>query len=201
MDLRRAATLVAVLFLAASVAAQAGLAGASSLYVHGGGDTPSRWADAMVAEFGGFALDWTELAKDRMAAPARGYRLGRQLASQVTTTPLTIYAHSAGAWVAQGLADGLASMPGMPLPTVVFLDPFTAYSLFDWGAGAKRLGRNFAQVTTYYTTLDPVPFTRGKVAVGERINLDADLAPLVKGTPAHWAVVEWYFAQNASAGH
>jgi hypothetical protein len=147
----------------------------------------------LVAQRGGFALDWAELAADRMAAPARGYRLGRQLASQLTTGPLTIYAHSAGAWVAQGLADGLAAMPGMALPTVVFLDPFTAYSLWDWGAGAKRLGRNFASVTTYFTTLDPIPFTKGQVAVGERINVDAQLAPIVKGTPAHWAVVDWYF--------
>jgi hypothetical protein len=173
-----------------------GFEAANVLYLHGAGDDAKRWAQALVESRGGFAFDWKQAAADRLAAPGVGYQLG--LAMATTMDPATqrvLYAHSAGAWVAQGIADGLALIPGSLPPTIVFLDPFTAFSLVDFAAGKTRLGKN-ARATTYFTTRDPIPFTDGGVAAGTVSNVDSLLDASVQGTPAHWAVIDWYFSKG-----
>ncbi|MFZ4618664.1 MAG: hypothetical protein ACOYM2_21070, partial [Rectinemataceae bacterium] len=169
------------------------------LYIHGAGDGPARWADSLAGTRGGFALDWEKLARDRMAAPAKGYGLGLRLARILGPGERTIYAHSAGAWLAQGLADGLAAMGRTDKPTLVFLDPFTAESLFQPWEGRRRLGLNAAGAETWYTLRDPVPFTGGEVAAGPSHDIGPLLDPAITGSPAHWAVIDWYFEKGPGA--
>lgn len=167
-----------------------GLASASILYIHGAGDSPAVWANDLVLAYGGYALDWTTDAADRMAAPARGYDIGLAIAELMDDVPRTILAHSAGAWVAQGIADGLAARAVVNAPSIVFLDPFTALSLVQPFAGARMLGLDTLSVETWYTTHDPIPFTAGAVAWGEATNVDEFLPDT--GTEAHWDVIDWW---------
>jgi len=78
----------------------------------------------------------------------------------------------------------------------VFLDPFTALSIFKPFSGARMLGINAASARTWYTTRDPVPFTTGKVAAGEIILIDDRLPPESKGTRAHYDIITWYLGQT-----
>lgn len=165
----------------------------SPLYIHGAGDSAKVWAEAWAQEEGGYALDWASEAADKLAAPRRGYQLGLSIARTLSTRPRVIYAHSAGAWLAQGIADGLAlrsqTEEGIILPDIIFLDPFTAMSAIEWGTGRQKLGLHTHFTETYYTTQDSIPFTGGEVAQGRRVNLDIYLN---KGTAAHWDVITWY---------
>ncbi|MEI6680935.1 MAG: hypothetical protein WCL21_20160, partial [Mariniphaga sp.] len=82
-------------------------------YIHGAGNDSTTWAKALADQRGGLAYDWKEAATDRLAAPAAGYDLGLSLAATMDPTiARTLYAHSAGAWLAQGIADGLAVKAG-----------------------------------------------------------------------------------------
>lgn len=174
--------------------AESGLSDARVLYIHGAGDDARTWATGLLSDDQGddYALDWSADAADRQAAPSRGYRIGQALAQYMDDAPRTIYAHSAGAWVAQGMADGLAELGVASAPDIVFLDPFTALSIAQPFAGSRMLGKNTASVETWYTTLDPIPFTAGAVAEGSSTCIDDKLA--VTGTDAHWAVIDWYMA-------
>lgn len=176
-----------------------GAGSARVLYIHGAGDGPARWAASLAGTRGGFAVDWERLAGDRMAAPAKGYGLGLRMARLLGPGERTIYAHSAGAWLAQGLADGLAAMGRTDRPTLVFLDPFTAESLFQPWEGKRRLGLNAAGAETWYTLRDPVPFTGGEVAAGPSHDIGSLLDPAITGSPAHWAVIDWYFEKGPGA--
>ncbi len=162
------------------------------IYVHGAGDDSTTWAEALVKDETGLALDWKTTASHRQSAPAKGYRLGLSLAAYLSPGVHTVYAHSAGAWVAQGMADGLVKLGRTEAFNIVFLDPFTALSIFQPFAGARMLGRNAASVETWYTTLDPIPFTAGKVSAGEKYNLDDRIPLESRGTTAHWAVIDLY---------
>lgn len=178
-------------------------AGGTTIFIHGAGEGTEVWAAALAAERGGVALDWAAAAAQRMRAPARGYRLGRSLAPAIAAAAgrdrgpetLTLVAHSAGAWVAQGIVDGLATgAPDgtPPAGTLHFLDPFTARSLVQPFAGARMLGRRAASVATWYTTIDPIPFTAGRVAAGDRIDVSDRLPELADPVDAHWAVIDVY---------
>jgi hypothetical protein len=182
-----------------------GLESAAVLYIHGAGDGPDRWAADLAASRGGLAVDWAAEARDRLAAPARGYAIGKVLAARLLPLDRVIYAHSAGAWFAQGLADGLAALPtpsnladgaaarGGNLH-LVFLDPFTAISLFNPFAGSRFLGKNASMAETFYTRADPIPFTSGEVAAGERTLVDDQPGADLSGNAAHWDIINWYFS-------
>lgn len=168
------------------------------IYIHGSGDDPSVWADDTVRRFGGIALDWSEESRNKISAPKKGYEVGVKIASFLgetsPDTQLHMFAHSAGAWVAQGIADGVVNTDSIE---IIFLDPFTAKSIVQPFAGANLLGRGIDKVRTYYSTIDPVPFTSGKVSEGELINVDDQILVYGKKSDAHWSVIDIYFDSYA----
>ena len=175
--------------------------GSDVLLIHGGGEGPETWA-AEAARVLSLAydtdrvsyIDWSEASAQRLFAPGRGYHLGRALSSDVSV-PVTLVAHSAGAWLAQGIVDAHLDAGGSASDfTLVLLDPFTARAWYRPFAGRRLLARGMDAARTYYTTLDPIPFTAGQVAEGRRINLDDALAHR-EGTDPHWAIIDWYFVK------
>jgi|GEM_PF-4714732 len=164
------------------------------IYIHGSGDNPSVWADEKVRRFGGIALDWSELSMNKLSAPRKGFEVGVKIASSLgeisPDTQFLLFAHSAGAWVAQGIADGMVNTDSIE---IVFLDPFTAKSIVQPFAGLSQLGKGVDTVRTYYSTIDPVPFTSGKVSGGELINVDDQIHGYEKKSDAHWSVIDIYF--------
>jgi hypothetical protein len=122
------------------------ISGTRVFYIHGAGDDSATWAKALANGDTDLALDWKEEASNRLTAPAKGYRLGLSLATYISPGEHTVYAHSAGAWVAQGMADGLARLGRTDALKIIFLDPFTAFSVVqpfrgpgDWAGTRLRL--------------------------------------------------------------
>lgn len=188
------------------------------LFIHGAGDSPADGSQALSEQTGGFAIDWEAAAAQRMQAPERGYQIGLALGkalaeryrnadalsgSRTERQPEGFFlaAPSAGAWLAPGITDGLqqaAQQKAQQEFTVepVFLDPFTTKSVLQPFSGGRLLGVGADTVRTYYTTADPIPFTAGKVAVGERIDVTALLDSADSGsaedrTLAHWRVIDY----------
>lgn len=165
-----------------------------TLYIHGSGDTPLGWAKDKEMRYGGVSVDWSNVSKSKLQAPKNGYAVGKSIASYLNQSPkkknLTLIAHSAGAWVAQGIADVMNDKERM---SIIFLDPFTASSILHPFAGSKMLGKNAKVVVTYYTTIDSIPFTKGKVTSGEFINVDEGIVIDDKKNEAHWDVIRLYF--------
>lgn len=182
-------------------ATSAAVATSGIILVHGAGEGPETWASEAARALtriygteGVLALDWSEASAERLLAPGRGYRLGTALAPELSV-PVTIIAHSAGAWLAQGLVDAHLEAGGRPEDiNLVLLDPFTARAWYRPFAGGRQLARGLHATLTYYTTLDPIPFTAGNVAEGRTVNLDEALAHL-EGSDPHWSVIDWYFVE------
>jgi pimeloyl-ACP methyl ester carboxylesterase len=172
------------------------------VFIHGAGDDPSIWSQAIANQTGGYALDWAALSKNRLQAPALGYRLGLLIGKELSSLReqgelgkeqrIVLIAHSAGAWLAQGIIDGLEAtmVAGELVDELVFLDPFTAKSLFQPFAGQRLLGKDFPHVRTYFTTLDPIPFTSGKVAQGEIVDVSSGIEIGDDRVSAHWLVID-----------
>jgi hypothetical protein len=198
------------------------------IFIHGAGDSPADWSQDLADRAGGVALNWEAAAADRMQAPARGYEIGfamgkvlaekyrtagsdtqpdersdTQSGSRAGRQPegFFLMAHSAGAWLAQGITDGLQQSAQQKANKraaveLVFLDPFTAKSIFQPFSGGRLLGIGADAVRTYYTKTDPIPFTAGKVAVGERIDVtdllySTDSSSTEDRTLAHWQVIDY----------
>ncbi len=166
-----------------------------TLYIHGSGDTPFGWAKDKERRYGGVAIDWTDASHNKLRAAKNGYAIGKRIASTLIQADdkksITLIAHSAGAWVAQGIADVVNDKERM---RIVFLDPFTASSILTPFAGSKMLGEHAKEVITYYTTIDPIPFTSGKVSSGELINVDERIVIKEKKREAHWDIINLYFS-------
>ncbi|MFP4510128.1 MAG: alpha/beta fold hydrolase [Spirochaetaceae bacterium] len=207
-SLRSAGVLLAAALLGscASVAtpghaASDAVAKSEIILIHGAGEGPETWASeaarALAQTYGAdgvSVIDWSTASAQRLLAPERGYRLGRALAPELSV-PVTIIAHSAGAWLAQGLVDAHLESGGVPEDIrLVLLDPFTARAWYRPFAGARQLARGLEATMTYYTTLDSIPFTAGSVARGRTVNLDEALAHL-EGSDPHWSVIDWYFVR------
>ncbi len=181
------------------------------LFIHGAGDTPEVWAAELADRTSGIAVDWSQEASRRMKAPSRSYTVGFTAGSAAAELyagwkrpELQLIAHSAGAWLAQGFIDGLlqgtdcietppAGECRLSL-TLVLLDPFSARSILEPFSGGRMLGAGLSEssVTTYYTTRDPIPFTRGNVSGGEVIDLTELLEETGDRTEAHWQVIDYY---------
>lgn len=182
-------------------ATSAAVAASGIILVHGAGEGAETWASeaarVLTRTYGTdsvLALDWSDASAGRLLAPGRGYRLGRALAPELSA-PVTIIAHSAGAWLAQGLVDAHLEAGGRPEDIhLVLLDPFTARAWYRPFAGGRQLARGLDAAVTYYTTLDPIPFTAGNVADGRTVNLDEALAHF-EGSDPHWSVIDWYFVE------
>ncbi len=180
------------------------------LLIHGAGDTTESWARGLASHINALPIDWKELSDENLQAPALGYEMGlaigqglvrefRRDGSTHSDRTVRIIAHSAGAWVAQGIVDGsLEETDTLMEPIItelVFLDPFTAKSLFELFAGARMLGIGVPDVRTYYTKLDPIPFTAGKVAKGAIVDLSPQIDYGDDKVHAHWRIIN-VFARN-----
>lgn len=180
------------------------------LLIHGAGDTTESWAKGLSSQINALPIDWKELSDENLKAPALGYEMGLAIGQGLShvfrgedsispNRTLRIIAHSAGAWVAQGIVDGsLEHSDALMDPIVtelVFLDPFTAKSLFKLFAGARMLGVGVPDVRTFYTKIDPIPFTAGKVAKGAIIDLSSQIDYGDDKFNAHWRIIN-VFAQK-----
>jgi hypothetical protein len=180
------------------------------LLIHGAGDTTESWARDLSAHIDALPIDWKELSDENLRAPELGYQMGLAIGQGLlrefrgdgslhSDRAVRIIAHSAGAWVAQGIVDGsLENSAALKPPIVtelVFLDPFTAKSVFELSAGARMLGIGVPNVRTYFTKIDPVPFTAGKVATGTKIDLSSQIDYGDKKVNAHWRIIN-VFAQR-----
>lgn len=181
------------------------LDGPLELYIHGAGDSSESWGRRFEREFGGIAIDWSEISESRLDAARAGYlfgeSLGLALSASLSGRPVSVIAHSAGAWVAQGLVDALLAdgVDTESSVSMVLLDPFTAKSLVQLWAGRRMLGLHTANVHTYYTTVDPIPFTVGAVAHGERTDWSDRTRDLADPVEAHWAVVNLWIGDRVNA--
>jgi acetyl esterase/lipase len=142
--------------------------------IHGSGDSPSDWPDEMsttieattvAAQVSVVVIDWAEAAAARLLAPGRGLRLGRRLGTELLTrgappSRLTVVSHSAGAFVAYGMAQVLSQQDELHIRQV-YLDPFLARSPVQWRYGSRRFGEYADSAVAYVNTVDPVPFTDG----------------------------------------
>ncbi len=140
--------------------------------IHGSGDSPSDWPARMRATIlstteavalSVVAIDWAEAAAARLMAPVRGLRLGRELGTELRQrgsppSRLTIISHSAGAFVAYGMAQSLSPDAAIRIRQV-YLDPFLARSPVRWRYGVSRFGEYADSAVAYVNTEDIVPFT------------------------------------------
>ena len=182
---------------------------------HGSGDTAREWPLRLERALRELPvpqhhwdihrIDWYEASVDRLAAPAAGYRIGHGVGRQIAERRagyqvIHLVAHSAGAHLIHGIADGFtsatssagsasvaaaptgaaraASEPAASEPAVLlatFLDPFVARSVFQMRWGVSRFGANVLAAENYFAAGDPVPFTN--TALDHARNVD--LTPLV----------------------
>lgn len=134
-----------------------------------------------------YRVDWYEASLNRLAAPRRGFDLGRCIAAELTAPPrayevVHLIGHSAGAHVVQGVADALATDRGRrtgdtPVVFLTFLDPFVARSLVQLHWGARHFGEDAVFAESYVTRHDPVPFTNSLLRNAYNVDLTASLPP------------------------
>lgn len=167
------------------------------LLVHGSGDDPSVWAEPMAERLTSrlvspervamIPYDWADAAQDKLAAAGRGEAEGLAIAGVIEEEALThvhVIAHSAGAFVAQGIADALP--PDRPTLHLTFLDPFCGKGL-DFGWAVDRFGANADFVDDYVHHGDGVPGT----------DVALTRAPTFDTTPTRPGTDEW----AGSEGH
>ncbi len=159
------------------------------LLIHGSGDTPEDWpreTAGIIEDVGAvgleqkrrvIAIDWSESAARRLAAPRRGARIGRTIAEYLLgdsadakvssrLSELFVVSHSAGAHVAYGLARRVRelrgeSSPQRPEVTQFYLDPFLARSPVRLRYGLRHFGTAADRAFAMVNTADRVPFTDG----------------------------------------
>lgn len=175
--------------------------------IHGAGEGEWEWTAEMAEATGGAGINWEPYARDRMKAPEKGYSLGLRIGEYLKAgmeeaaidgwfrdQQLMLIAHSAGAWLAQGIIDAGGNDP-WHIHSLVLLDPFTARSLFQPWAGRKILGGGLPadKIEIYFTTTDPIPFTNGKCKQGIYTDLTEMMPVPEEEKEAHWQVIGWYF--------
>jgi acetyl esterase/lipase len=150
-------------------------------------------ATTAAAQLSVVVIDWADAAAARLVAPGRGLRLGRRLATELLErgappSQLTIVSHSAGAFVAYGMAQVLSEQDWLHIRQV-YLDPFLARSPVRWRYGSRRFGEHADSAVAYVNTADPVPFSDGFPAHTEQVDVtDPDHVDRA----GHWWPVEVY---------
>jgi hypothetical protein len=176
------------------------------LVVHGSGDGPERWATEMIdrlsprvrlpARIEWVAYDWRAAAADKLSAAERGQSEGAAIASILKDRSLVhlhVVAHSAGAHVAFGLEQAMATWSTRPTMHLTLLDPFLGKGLdFDWGRTRFGAGADFTEV--FLNRGDGVPGTEGLVEHAHTFDVtNTSTKPEnLKGSQAHWWPTEAY---------
>jgi hypothetical protein len=130
-----------------------------------------------------YRVDWYEASLNRLAAPRRGYELGRGIGTEIVRRGgyevVHLIGHSAGAHVVHGIADVLDGLPPDRAPAVhaTFLDPFVARSVARLYWGVRKFGTNVDFAESYVTRDDPIPFTNSYLRHAYNIDLTETLPP------------------------
>lgn len=185
------------------------------LVVHGSGDGPERWAAPMVdrlsprvklpARVEWVAYDWRAAAVDKLSAAERGQAEGAAIAAVLKERSLShlhVIAHSAGAHVAFGLEEAMASWPTRPTLHLTLLDPFLGKGLdFEWGRTRFGTRADFAEA--FLNRGDGVPGT--EVAVDAAHTFDVTNASTkpggLTGSQAHWWPTDAYGVVEPGFSH
>ena len=148
-----------------------------------------------------YRLDWYEASLDRLAAPRRGYELGRRIGQELLAPGRAyevahLIGHSAGAHVVHGIEDVFARLDPAARPAIhaTFLDPFVARSVVRLFGGVRSFGEHADFAISYVTRDDPVPFTNSYLDHAYNIDL-TDTVPDREGAPdnfEHIWPVEYY---------
>jgi pimeloyl-ACP methyl ester carboxylesterase len=177
------------------------------LLIHGAADDPSVWDPEVLPAMevqrpSGWAVrtvDWSDGARNRVRAPARGRRLGEELAAEVETWSLDalhVVAHSAGAH----LAHGLLSETSAETVQLTLLDPYVGSGLFRWGYGRDRFGAEVDAAFSYVNRDDGVPATDGLLDMAHNVDVTAlRPASLETAEEGHrWPVT--FYGRSAGSG-
>ncbi len=178
------------------------------LVVHGSGDGPERWASPMVERLSPrvkvpsrvewIAYDWRAAAVDKLSAAERGQAEGAAIARVLRERPLShvhVVAHSAGAHVAFGIEEAMASWPSRPTLHLTLLDPFLGKGLdFDWGR--TRFGARADFTEAFLNRGDGVPGTEAVVQAAHTFDVtNTSTKPSgLTGSQAHWWPIDAYGA-------
>lgn len=183
--------------------------------VHGSGDGPERWAAPMIdrlsprvklpARVEWVAYDWRAASADRLSAAERGQAEGAAIASVLKERSLShlhVIAHSAGAHVAFGLEEAMASWPSRPTLHLTLLDPFLGKGLdFEWGR--TRFGARADFTEAFLNRGDGVPGTEVAVDAAHTFDVTntATKPAGLTGSQAHWWPTDAYGAVEPGFSH
>lgn len=151
------------------------------------------------------AYDWRAAAADKLSAAERGQAEGAAIAAVLKERSLThlhVIAHSAGAHVAFGLEEAMASWPTRPTLHLTLLDPFLGKGLdFEWGRARFGTRADFTEV--FLNRGDGVPGT--EVAVDAAHTFDVTSTSTkptgLTGSQAHWWPTDAYGSVEPGFSH
>lgn len=178
--------------------------GEAIVVVHGAGDNPESFALPLAAELADstprsptvLVVDWEDAASNYLLAAGRGMEVGEGVARQLAGyDPVTVIAHSAGAFVAHAIERNLS---GAGL-TLVLLDPFTARSIFQWRYGRRQFGSDADYTWVYLNTNDRVPATNAICRNAVNLDVTALVATADNESERHRSPVYWYRATVGDA--
>eukprot|EP00587_Corethron_hystrix_P007659 CAMPEP_0113302780 /NCGR_PEP_ID=MMETSP0010_2-20120614/3466_1 /TAXON_ID=216773 ORGANISM="Corethron hystrix, Strain 308" /NCGR_SAMPLE_ID=MMETSP0010_2 /ASSEMBLY_ACC=CAM_ASM_000155 /LENGTH=260 /DNA_ID=CAMNT_0000156659 /DNA_START=188 /DNA_END=970 /DNA_ORIENTATION=- /assembly_acc=CAM_ASM_000155 len=156
--------------------------------------------------------DWTEFSSNTLRAASDGLSVGNQIGLGVAKRlgddgddgPGTVHVIgiSVGSFAAQAVVDAISAYRlrqgklRQPFLQVIFLDPFIARGVYDWGYGKERFGRGADTAFQYLNTDDPVPFTDQPLANCRTIDVTSIRPEEIFGHD--WPLV--YYARSKEAG-
>ncbi|MBL91792.1 MAG: hypothetical protein CMH56_08295 [Myxococcales bacterium] len=175
--------------------------------VHGSGDTPKDWPNALRAaiekEYGDgldwdiWTYDWDVYAASRMTASGDGLVVGQLLGEALLESPydyqhLHLVAHSAGSYVIHALAQTVSTQKSDMTIHATYLDPFTANGFFDWSYGQREFGRHADYAENFMNVDDPVPSTNNLLEHAHNFDVTALRPDDYDNTKTHWWPVDYY---------
>lgn len=207
--LRRIGTLVAFAALLVACAAAPGTPGTGTpaatisddprnliVIAHGTGGSAGSWPAslerAIRAEYGALehwkivVVDWKAVADRPLSAARRGYRIGLDYANSIAAAPheerprvVHLIAHSMGAHLIQGIADGLSRASPAPPAFIqmTFLDAFHPRGVAALRWGIRVFGRNADFAESYVTRDEPAFLTNALLRRAFTFDLTATVPP------------------------
>lgn len=181
------------------------------ILVHGGGDDPSVWAEGLGSQIESIqqergtdgdwdivALDWSGDAADVLTAARRGRQVGNGLVEALGAwQDVHVVAHSVGAHVAHGIAEG-----GVASLHLTLLDPFVGSGLVRWSYGRTRFGVGADFAEAYVNRDDGVPSSDGLLDEAHVFDVtDARPRELTTSEEGHrWPITMYGASEGQSYG-
>ncbi len=174
------------------------------LLIHGGGDDPSVWADAMGEAAAGaladpsawtvLAYDWHEAAASSMSAAPNGEAEGAAMAPRLVGAGFThvhLLAHSVGGMVVDGLLGALPAERDFTVHAT-FLDPFCFLDLGQADYGNRHFGEGADFAESYLNTDDPAPSTSEPLDHAHTFDVTGVRPDSVDAADGHRWPITWY---------